>query len=221
MGISLKDNNNNEIIIINKNKKPKLINNELIVKNRCFNNIKLANMYASNFEIQGNSIVECKPISNTPINLKLSFLYTQNGTGDPSSTNIREIIGVQQIKIIQTNNIDEKNFILNFPNEIYGGDIDFSTGLFKKTWEIINSYNNEELPGQWISDRDIYSNESIPSIGAKVVYKLSTPIIQQFQKIYINGMTNINFFSSNYSNCNITISGLTSIGNILKDLQEE
>lgn len=34
-------------------------------------------------------------------------------------------------------------------------------------------------------------------------------------------MTNINFFSSNYSNCNITISGFTSIGNILKDLQEE
>lgn len=95
MGISLKDNNNNEIIIINKNKKPKLINNELIVKNRCFNNIKLANMYASNFEIQGNSIIECKPISNTPINLKFSFLYTQNGTGNPSSTNIREIIGVQ------------------------------------------------------------------------------------------------------------------------------
>lgn len=50
------------------------------------------------------------------------------------------------------------------------------TGELIKTHEVIASYNGETLPGEWISDRDVYEEGTIPSTGAQVVYKLAEPI---------------------------------------------
>lgn len=36
----------------------------------------------------------------------------------------------------------------------------------------IANYNGETLPGEWVSDRDVYAEGSIPSIGAEVIYTL-------------------------------------------------
>ena len=35
--------------------------------------------------------------------------------------------------------------------------------------------NGESLPGEWISDRDVYSAGTTPTTGAQVAYKLATP----------------------------------------------
>jgi len=40
----------------------------------------------------------------------------------------------------------------------------------------IASYAGETLPGEWISDRDVYVAGTTPTTGAQVVYKLATPI---------------------------------------------
>lgn len=47
------------------------------------------------------------------------------------------------------------------------------TGALTVTQAEIESYNGENLPGQWISDRDIYTPGTQPSIGAQVVYDLA------------------------------------------------
>ena len=64
---------------------------------------------------------------------------------------------------------------LTLPETIYGGTVDAATGVGSKTWGYIASYNGESLPGEWISDRDVYSAGTTPTNGAQVAYKLATP----------------------------------------------
>ena len=64
---------------------------------------------------------------------------------------------------------------LALPETIYGGTVDAVTGAGSKEWGYIASYNGEALPGEWISDRDVYSSETTPATGAQVAYKLATP----------------------------------------------
>lgn len=68
---------------------------------------------------------------------------------------------------------------LSLPETIYGGTVDAVTGAGSKTWGYIASYNVESLPGEWISDRDVYSAGATPTTGAQVAYKLATPTIFQ------------------------------------------
>ena len=68
---------------------------------------------------------------------------------------------------------------LTLPETIYGGTVDAVTGTGSKTWGYIASYNGESLPGEWMSDRDVYSAGATPATGAQVAYKLATPT--QFQ----------------------------------------
>lgn len=61
------------------------------------------------------------------------------------------------------------------PETIYGGTVDAVTGKGIKTWGYIASYNGDSLPGEWISDRDVYASGTTPTTGAQVAYKLATP----------------------------------------------
>lgn len=64
---------------------------------------------------------------------------------------------------------------LQLPGTVYGGTVDTVTGEGEQTWGYIASYAGETLPGEWISDRDIYKAGATPSTGAQVVYKLAKP----------------------------------------------
>lgn len=59
---------------------------------------------------------------------------------------------------------------------VYGGVLNVTTGGLTVTDGYIASYNGEILPSTWISDRDVYAPNTTPTIGAEVVYKLTTPI---------------------------------------------
>lgn len=66
-----------------------------------------------------------------------------------------------------------------FPSEagtVYGGTLDVTRGVLTVTDAQIASYAGEMLPGEWISDRDVYVAGTTPTTGAQVVYKLATPI---------------------------------------------
>ena len=51
------------------------------------------------------------------------------------------------------------------------------SGVLTVKWTNIASYNGETLPGEWISDRDVYAEGTTPTTGAQVVYKLTIPAI--------------------------------------------
>lgn len=62
------------------------------------------------------------------------------------------------------------------PKTIYGGEVDAVTGDGIQAWEVIDSYAGEQIPGEWISDRDIYSEGRTPTAGAQVAYRLTDAI---------------------------------------------
>lgn len=84
---------------------------------------------------------------------------------------------------------------ITFPSEagtVYGGKLDVTNGTLMVTEANIASYDGETLPGEWISDRDVYSAGATPTTGAQVVYKLSNPIAYQLtpQQIELFAGTN-------------------------------
>ena len=65
---------------------------------------------------------------------------------------------------------------ITFPSTIYGGTDEVVGGVGSEKYGYIASYNEETLPGYWISDRDVYAEGTTPSTGAEVCYELATPI---------------------------------------------
>lgn len=65
---------------------------------------------------------------------------------------------------------------LTLPETVYGGEVDAVTGNGKRTWGIIDNYAGETIPREWISDRDVYSADKNPTVGAQVAYRLAEPV---------------------------------------------
>ena len=63
----------------------------------------------------------------------------------------------------------------DFGQTVYGGTLDWNTGVLTATHGQIAAYAGESLPGAWISDRDVYADGAMPTTGAQVVYELATP----------------------------------------------
>ena len=98
-----------------------------------------------------------------------------------------------------------QTYTVQLGRTIYGGTLDVGTGTLTVTQVEIESYNGENLPGQWISDRDIYTPGTQPSIGAQVVYDLaeSQTIQLALQQIITLSGTNTLFADAG----NITVTG--------------
>lgn len=92
---------------------------------------------------------------------------------------------------------------LTLPETIYGGTADAVTGEGSKTWGYIASYNGESLPGEWISDRDVYTPGTAPTTGAQVAYKLATPEYFKVSQVSIPSLKGENYFFTNGENMDI------------------
>ena len=92
---------------------------------------------------------------------------------------------------------------LTLPETIYGGTVDAVTGMGSKEWGYIASYNGEALPGEWISDRDVYAAGTTPTTGAQVAYKLATPEPFKVTQISIPSLGSENTFFTNGENLDI------------------
>lgn len=92
---------------------------------------------------------------------------------------------------------------LTFTETIYGGTVDAVTGVGSKTWGYIASYNGESLPGEWISDRDVYASGTTPTTGAQVAYKLATPEPFSVSQVSIPSLGSENTFFTNGENMDI------------------
>ena len=97
----------------------------------------------------------------------------------------------------------DNDYTLAFPETIYGGTVDAVTGEGSKTWGFIASYSGESLPGEWISDRDVYSAGETPTTGAQVAYKLATPEPFKTSQYSIPSLETENTFFTNGENLDI------------------
>lgn len=96
-----------------------------------------------------------------------------------------------------------ETYTLTLPETIYGGTVDAVTGVGSKEWGYIASYNGEALPGEWISDRDVYAPGTTPTTGAQVAYKLATPEPFKVSQISIPSLGSENTFFTNGENLDI------------------
>nr|DAH43705.1 MAG TPA: GDSL like Lipase Acylhydrolase [Caudoviricetes sp.] len=109
-----------------------------------------------------------KPISRI-------YFYISNDKGNKDT--VTDIILVRSA-IISANHTfyTGKILILTLPTTIYGGTVDVTKGEGQEIWKLIDNYAGEDLPGKWISDRNVYASGTAPTIGAQVAYKLTEPI---------------------------------------------
>ena len=174
MSIKLKDQNNNEIFIAGTNSED-FIDDKVLRNNKTWSSNKIVEELYPTFQKEGNPII-CYPVENYPLNVKATFLPKQAGSGDPSPDNVRAISGYDSVTVtLSKDEAQVKQITLTLPETIYGGTVDAVTGVGSKTWGYIASYNGESLPGEWISDRDVYTSGTTPTTGAQVAYKLATP----------------------------------------------
>lgn len=109
---------------------------------------------------------------------------------------------------------------LALPETIYGGTVDAATGVGSKTWGYIASYNGESLPGEWISDRDVYSAGTTPTTGAQVAYKLATP--EPFQATGNQALPAVAGLNTVYTDGNsVAVSGRQDLLYTLQNMQTQ
>ena len=97
-----------------------------------------------------------------------------DATFEPYS-NICPISGRTEASVTRTAGEDVETKTHQYSETIYGGEDDFVNGGLSNEWGYIASYDGETLPGEWISDRDVYAPDTTPTTGAEVAYKLATP----------------------------------------------
>jgi hypothetical protein len=77
------------------------------------------------------------------------------------------------------------------PLTVYGGTLDVVSGELKVV-PYYDSYNDETLEGEWISDRDVYAVGTTPTIGAQVVNIGATPQTYQLTPTQVKSLLGSN-----------------------------
>lgn len=93
---------------------------------------------------------------------------------------------------------------ITFGQTVYGGTVNVIEGGTSSTYGYIASYDGEELPGAWISDRDVYAAGTTPTTGAEVSYVLATPDELTTPANEIALVNGENILSTNGDTINIT-----------------
>lgn len=115
--------------------------------------------------------------------------------------------------------ISQTNTLI-LPETVYGGEVDAVTGDGKRTWGIIDNYAGETIPREWISDRDVYSADKNPTVGAQVAYRLAEPVpftAAGAQPIPALSGTNTVLTDAD----SVSVSGRADLIHIIKKIQEK
>ena len=160
-------------------------------------------------DLPTGSISTVTDAAELPLNaLKVSVEAWQEGSGDPSPSNIRPIHGWDSGEVTVCDDVDNptqtETITQQFPQTIYGAEWDVVNGELKQMDGYIASYNGETLPSTWISDRDVYASGTTPTIGAEVVYKLATPATIDLSPLSIRMLQGTNNL---YADCGDIIDG--------------
>lgn len=148
----------------------------------------------------------------------VAYIYNRNITPE---INVDDVLNSIQIEYGGTATSYEpyrgQTITLPFGQTVYGGTVD-NQGNGSEEWGYIASYNGEELPGEWISDRDVYAPGTTPTIGAEVAYKLATPIPFTVTPQELNAVAGTNTIYS--STGDTTVSGRADPNTILQQLAQ-
>ena len=109
-------------------------------------------------------------------------------------------------------------YAADFGQTVYGGTLDWLTGVLTVEWGLISSYAGEALSGEWISDRDVYSTGATPTTGAQIAYKLATPITIQLPPATVTALKGVNTLHTDAGS--VSVAYTASGWEIVNDLSE-
>lgn len=127
-----------------------------------------------------NGVSINSPKTVQPLNGFVTIGYRNYSSVSPEDYNVQLQIG------------DTATTYEPYNNYIYGGELNVLTGELKITKSGITSYAGETLPGTWISDRDVYAENTTPTTGAQVVYDLAQPIIYHLSPLDVRTFLGLN-----------------------------
>lgn len=91
-----------------------------------------------------------------------------------------------------------QTYTADFPETVYGGALDWATGVLTKTHEYIASYQGESVGDEWISSTGLLST------GAEVLYRLDEPEVIQLSPHQILAITGTNTVYCDTGNVTVT-----------------
>ena len=109
-------------------------------------------------------------------------------------------------------------YAADFGQTVYGGTLDWLTGVLTVEWGLISSYAGEAPSGEWISDRDVYSTGATPTTGAQIAYKLATPITIQLPPATVTALKGVNTLHTDADS--VSVAYTASGWEIVNDLSE-
>ena len=89
---------------------------------------------------------------------------------------VSELLKNSDVEVEISDGTYTDTYTANLTPTIWCGTVDLVTGEVIEKYGEIASYNGETLPGYWYSDEDTYAVGATPTLGAQVVYELTTPI---------------------------------------------
>ena len=154
-------------------------------------------------------------VNNELIKPMIRLSSVTDATFAPYS-NICPISGRTEASVTRTAGEDVETHTHQYSDTIYGGVDDFVNGGLENEWGYIAEYDGETLPGEWISDRDVYAPDTTPTTGAEVAYKLATPttIPTSAEEIATVAGTNIISGTEPISECKYT--ELATVDDLIK-----
>lgn len=79
---------------------------------------------------QSGSIITCYPVDGSPLHVVSDITAVQEGEGDPSPENVRPISGWDNAIL----HVGTNEYSKDFPETVYGGTLDWTTGVLTVTW---------------------------------------------------------------------------------------
>ena len=159
----------------------------------------IGGLYATNKNNTRIATSETSGVFTTTDGVRRVWLYiTKNTT--VSGNNIKIMCCPSETGVSYEGYVGE-TYPITLPSAVgtfYGGTLNVysdGSGTLMVDRAESASYAGETLPGEWISDRDVYSAGATPTTGAQVVYKVATPTIYALSALQVvqmlNGVTNI------------------------------
>lgn len=134
----------------------------------------------------------------------ISMIYKYSDNSIISYTELKSQLELGSTATDYEPYVESNNLTIQFGEKVYGATLTMETGELVVTWGYIAEYNGETLPGEWISDRDVYAPGTTPTTGAEVCYELATPRTIQLTPNEISLLSGVNVISSNADGISLT-----------------
>ena len=129
---------------------------------KTWSSLTIVDRLAPAFEASG-PVVTCSPVEGYPLHVVSQIVPLQEGSGDPSPENVRPISGWTEATLTH----NDTPITLPFGQTVYGGTLDWTTGVLTVDWVkyVATGQENVNLAQTLQANRRWYFDPPLPTLG--------------------------------------------------------